>query len=103
MRVDRAALAGVYLALRSKPARELARTGAVDSVFLYPFHDDPRSRTFRDARRVPPVLLGTFALTRLGRLLHQQMIPRHSLAQDRANLVSVMSLRKEAGSAYRGY
>jgi oxygen-independent coproporphyrinogen-3 oxidase len=235
-------------------ARELARTGAVDSVFLYPFHDDPRSRTFRDARRVPPFLetahsdalarevfadelgwselgarfyrslrhvrrelwelatsrvnpaygevlyhgfghssfsigdratylnhrdihaycdaveagnlpiarfarldahqratrditfdllyspmtrvrsraqkygadtmtahrallarweslglgasnpvLGTFALTRLGKLLHQQMIPRHYLAQDRAELISVMSLRKEAGPAYRGY
>ncbi len=48
-------------------------------------------------------VLGTFSLTRLGKLLHQQMIPRHYLAQDRAELISVMSLRKEAGPAYRGY
>ncbi len=31
----------------------LARTGAVDSVFLYPYHDDPRSKTFGDAGAVP--------------------------------------------------
>jgi coproporphyrinogen III oxidase-like Fe-S oxidoreductase len=48
-------------------------------------------------------VLGTFALTPLGKLLHQQMIPQHYLAKDRAALLSVMSLRKEAGPAYRGY
>ena len=48
-------------------------------------------------------VLGTFSLTRVGKLLHQPMIPRHYLAKDRSALASVMSLRKEAGPAYRGY
>jgi hypothetical protein len=48
-------------------------------------------------------VLGTFSLPRVGQLLHQPMIPRHCLAKDRSALVSVMSLRKEAGPAYRGY
>ncbi len=235
-------------------ARRLARSGAIDSLFLYPFHDDPRSRTFRDPKRVPPFLetaesdalarevfadelgwselgarfyrsprhvrrevlelakirvspaygevlyhgfgnssfsigdratylnhrdvgaycdaveagrlpiahftglddaqratrdvtfdllyspvtrvrsrarkygtdtmhehrrlfarwealglgesnrlFGTFSLSRLGKLVHQQMIPQHYLPRDRKKLVDVMSLRKDAGRAYRGY
>lgn len=48
-------------------------------------------------------LLGTFSLTALGKLVHQQMIPRHYLGRDRSELIDVMSLRKEAGRRYRGY
>lgn len=31
----------------------LAATGAVDSVFIYPYHDDPRSRTFAKTDALP--------------------------------------------------
>ncbi|MEZ4335576.1 MAG: radical SAM protein [Sandaracinaceae bacterium] len=48
-------------------------------------------------------LIGTFTLSRLGKLVHQQLIPRHYLREDRARLVDVMSLRKDAGRSYRGY
>lgn len=48
-------------------------------------------------------LLGTFTLSRLGKLVHQQMIPQHYLPSDRRRLADVMSLRKDAGRAYRGY
>lgn len=32
----------------------LARAGAIDSLFLYPYHDDPRSRTFGREGALPP-------------------------------------------------
>jgi len=48
-------------------------------------------------------LLGTFSLSRLGKLLHQQMIPQHYLPRDRRRLDTVMTLRKELGRRYRGY
>ncbi len=32
----------------------LALRGEIDSFFIYPFHDDPRSRTFQKPERVPP-------------------------------------------------
>ncbi|HEU4405827.1 MAG TPA: radical SAM protein [Polyangiaceae bacterium] len=38
-----------------------AREGLIDSVFLYPFHDDPRSRTFRAAARCPDFARTAFA------------------------------------------
>ena len=48
-------------------------------------------------------LLGTFSLTPLGKLVHQQMIPRHYLDRDRVELDAVMATRKQAGKRYRGY
>jgi len=48
-------------------------------------------------------LFGTFSLSPLGKLLHQQMIPQHYLPADRAELAGVMSLRKELGRRYQGY
>ncbi len=39
--------------LTLKTVERLARAGEIDSLFLYPYHDDPRSRTYHDARRVP--------------------------------------------------
>ncbi len=48
-------------------------------------------------------LFGTFTLTPLGKLLHQQMIPRHYLADDRAEHAAVMRVRGELGRRYRGY
>ena len=47
--------------------------------------------------------MGTFSLSPLGKLLHQQMIPQHYLSEDHAELVGVMSLRKELGRRYQGY
>jgi hypothetical protein len=48
-------------------------------------------------------LFGTFSLTPLGKLLHQQLIPQHYLPADRSELAGVMSLRKELGRRYQGY
>jgi oxygen-independent coproporphyrinogen III oxidase len=48
-------------------------------------------------------LLGTFTLTPLGKLVHQQLIPQHYLPGDRAQLEQVMDLRRDAGRRYRGY
>ena len=47
-------------------------------------------------------LAGTFSLTPLGKLMHQQMIPMHYLEVTRA-MSSVMSSRRELGRRYRGY
>jgi coproporphyrinogen III oxidase-like Fe-S oxidoreductase len=48
-------------------------------------------------------LAGTFSLTPLGKLVHQQMIPRHYLERDRGEFASVMNVRRELGRRYRGY
>lgn len=48
-------------------------------------------------------LLGTFALSPLGKLVHQQLIPQHYLPEDRAKLDSTMRIRLELGRRYRGY
>ncbi|MCB9595957.1 MAG: radical SAM protein [Sandaracinaceae bacterium] len=48
-------------------------------------------------------LFGTFTLSPLGKLVHQQMIPQHYLPSDSQRLRSVMSLRKDLGRSYRGY
>ncbi len=48
-------------------------------------------------------LLGTFSLTDLGKLVHQQLIPQHYLPRDREQLIDVMQLRKSEGRRYRGY
>ncbi len=47
--------------------------------------------------------LGTFELTPMGKLLHQQMIPHHYLPEDRAEFTQVMEARRESGRQYRGY
>ena len=46
---------------------------------------------------------GTFSLTALGKLVHQQMIPFHYLPTDHGELIRVMELRRDAGRRYRGY
>lgn len=48
-------------------------------------------------------LFGTFSLTPLGKLVHQQMIPQHYLAEDQRELAQTMELRQLAGRRYRGY
>lgn len=48
-------------------------------------------------------LLGTFSLTPLGKLVHQQLIPQHYLPDDRRGLDEVMQVRLQAGRRYRGY
>jgi oxygen-independent coproporphyrinogen-3 oxidase len=48
-------------------------------------------------------LAGTFALTALGKIVHQQMIPRHYLEGDVGEFKGVMSARRELGRRYRGY
>lgn len=48
-------------------------------------------------------LFGTFSLTNLGKLVHQQMIPQHYLAQDRKIFDSILEERRLAGAKYRGY
>lgn len=48
-------------------------------------------------------LLGTFSLSPLGKLLHQQMIPQHYLPEDQRAFSKVMLLRKELARSYRGY
>nr|AYM52750.1 coproporphyrinogen III oxidase [Archangium disciforme] len=48
-------------------------------------------------------LLGTFTLTPLGKLVHQQMIPQHYLPEDRRELAEAMEQRQQAGRKYRGY
>jgi oxygen-independent coproporphyrinogen III oxidase len=48
-------------------------------------------------------LLGTFTLTPLGKLVHQQLIPQHYLPGDRDQLVQIMHQRRDAGRRYRGY
>jgi oxygen-independent coproporphyrinogen-3 oxidase len=48
-------------------------------------------------------LFGTFGLTPLGKLVHQQMIPQHYLPADREELISVLDLRRDEGRRYRGY
>jgi oxygen-independent coproporphyrinogen-3 oxidase len=48
-------------------------------------------------------LLGTFALSPLGKLVHQQLIPQHYLPEDRRGLDEVMQVRLQAGRRYRGY
>ncbi|NVJ09938.1 radical SAM protein [Myxococcus sp. AM001] len=49
------------------------------------------------------LLLGTFRLTPLGKLVHQQLIPQHYLPEDRRELAEAMALRQQAGRKYRGY
>lgn len=44
-----------------------------------------------------------FTLNRLGKLLHQQMIPQLYLPQDRREFDVVMIRRRESGRAYKGY
>jgi coproporphyrinogen III oxidase-like Fe-S oxidoreductase len=48
-------------------------------------------------------LLGTFSLTPLGKLVHQQMIPQHYLPADHRELAETMELRQLSGRRYRGY
>ncbi|MCP3139469.1 radical SAM protein [Pyxidicoccus xibeiensis] len=48
-------------------------------------------------------LLGTFSLSPLGKLVHQQLIPQHYLPEDRRELAEAMELRQQAGRRYRGY
>ncbi len=48
-------------------------------------------------------LLGTFTLTPLGKLVHQQLIPQHYLPDDRRELDETLQLRLQAGRKYRGY
>ncbi|HYI00644.1 radical SAM protein [Hyalangium sp.] len=48
-------------------------------------------------------LLGTFSLTPLGKLVHQQLIPQHYLLEDRRALDEAMQQRQQAGRRYRGY
>ncbi len=48
-------------------------------------------------------LAGGFSLTGLGKLVHQQMIPRHYLDGDRGEFAGVMNARRELGRRYRGY
>jgi coproporphyrinogen III oxidase-like Fe-S oxidoreductase len=48
-------------------------------------------------------LLGTFSLSPLGKLVHQQMIPQHYLPEDRRELTEAMAQRQQAGRKYRGY
>lgn len=48
-------------------------------------------------------VLGTFSLTSLGKLVHQQMIPQHYLPDDRSALDGVMQQRLRQGAQYRGY
>jgi oxygen-independent coproporphyrinogen III oxidase len=48
-------------------------------------------------------LAGTFGLSGLGKLVHQQMIPRHYLEGDRGEMAAVMGARRELGRRYRGY
>jgi oxygen-independent coproporphyrinogen-3 oxidase len=48
-------------------------------------------------------LTGTFSLTPMGKLVHQQMIPQHYLERDRGAFRSVMNQRRELGRRYRGY
>lgn len=48
-------------------------------------------------------VLGTFSLSPLGKLVHQQMIPQHYLARDRVAFDEVMAERRATGRAYRGY
>lgn len=44
-----------------------------------------------------------FTLNRIGKLLHQQMIPSLYLPEDRREFDLVMIRRRESGKAYRGY
>jgi hypothetical protein len=46
---------------------------------------------------------GTFSLTPLGKLVHQQMIPQHYLERDRGEQVCILNSRRELGRRYRGY
>jgi len=48
-------------------------------------------------------LFGTFSLSPMGKLVHQQMIPQHYLATDRREFIQTMELRKSLGRKYRGY
>ncbi|MFK7986911.1 MAG: radical SAM protein [Sandaracinaceae bacterium] len=48
-------------------------------------------------------LLGTFSLSGLGKLVHQQMIPWHYEDQHRAELHQTQLVRLELGRRYRGY
>lgn len=48
-------------------------------------------------------LLGTFSLSPLGKLVHQQLIPQHYLPEDREKLDRTMRVRMELGRRYRGY
>jgi oxygen-independent coproporphyrinogen III oxidase len=48
-------------------------------------------------------LLGIYSLTALGKLVHQQLIPQHYLAEDREALNAAMALRQQQGRRYRGY
>jgi oxygen-independent coproporphyrinogen III oxidase len=48
-------------------------------------------------------LFGTFSLTPLGKLVHQQLIPFHYLPADRPGFDEAMEQRKASGRRYRGY
>jgi hypothetical protein len=48
-------------------------------------------------------LLGTFSLSPLGKLVHQQLIPQHYLEEDRRALDEAMQRRQQEGRRYRGY
>lgn len=48
-------------------------------------------------------LFGTFKLTPLGKLVHQQMLAAHYLPADRAEQSLAMRARAELGRRYRGY
>ncbi len=48
-------------------------------------------------------LFGTFSLTPLGKLVHQQMLAAHYLPADRAEQSLAMRARAELGRRYRGY
>lgn len=48
-------------------------------------------------------LLGIWRLTRMGKLVHQQMLPALYLPEDKTRFVVVMEERLTRGRAYRGY
>ena len=48
-------------------------------------------------------LLGIWRLNKLGKLVHQQMMPALYLPEDKTRFMQVMEQRLEVGKAYRGY
>ena len=74
------------------------------------YGDDTVEPHLAHLRRWARLGLGTFdedwklfTLNRLGKLLHQQMIPTLYLKEDRRDFDLVMLRRRDAGRAYRGY
>lgn len=51
--------------------RRLASSGAVDSVFIYPFHDDPRSPTFGRPERLPSAIETSHSEARARRMFEE--------------------------------